>query len=66
MAKTLSAEPQLEIKFFAAIDGHDLTAVEPLAQPGRIYRARCIKRQKTVWVGKNLLIDSVLSGTCLS
>lgn len=60
----MSSEAQLEIMVGAALDGHDLTGFEPLDQIGEGYQARCRNCDKTVWVGDNGLVYSMLGDEC--
>lgn len=53
---------QLEVMVSAALDGHDLGPFEPVHEGG--YQARCRRCERTIWVGENGLIYSLLGDEC--
>jgi hypothetical protein len=57
-------ESQLEMMVSAALDGHDLAAFEVLEKPRHGYQAQCRRCGRTVWVGENGLIYSLLGEAC--
>ncbi len=51
----------LEVQVNAALAGHDLG---PFEEVDNGYQAKCRRCGKTVWVGENGLIYSLLADTC--
>ncbi len=59
-----SKDTILEVQVEAALSGHDLGPFEPVDTITGGYEARCRRGGKTVWVGENGLVYSLLGERC--